>query len=67
MEMMRSLAHERGRAVVIVTHDSRVMEFADRTIRIEDGAIADPNLEEIKVSPALLSPSPTAVSLRSLL
>jgi putative ABC transport system ATP-binding protein len=39
MEMMRSLAHERGRAVVIVTHDSRVMEFADRTIRIEDGVI----------------------------
>lgn len=40
MEMMRSLAHERGRAVVIVTHDSRVMEFADRTVRIEDGVIA---------------------------
>jgi putative ABC transport system ATP-binding protein len=42
MEMMRELAHERGRAVVIVTHDSRVMEFADRTIRIEDGLIAQP-------------------------
>jgi putative ABC transport system ATP-binding protein len=41
MEMMRALAHERDRAVVIVTHDSRVMEFADRTIRIEDGMIAD--------------------------
>jgi putative ABC transport system ATP-binding protein len=40
MEMMRDLAHERGRAVVIVTHDARVMEFADRTIRIEDGLIA---------------------------
>jgi len=49
MEMMRSLAHDRGRAVVIVTHDSRVMEFADRTIRIEDGMIAEPSVEEIKV------------------
>jgi len=41
MEMMRELAHQHGRAVVIVTHDSRVLEFADRTVRIEDGAIAD--------------------------
>jgi putative ABC transport system ATP-binding protein len=41
MEMMRDLAHERGRAVVVVTHDPRVMEFADRTIQIEDGMIAD--------------------------
>jgi putative ABC transport system ATP-binding protein len=40
MEMMRQLAHHHGRAVVIGTHDSRVMEFADRTVRIEDGLIA---------------------------
>ena len=29
-----------GRAVVIVTHDSRLLEFADRMVRIEDGLIA---------------------------
>ena len=40
MEMMSDLAHKRGRAVVIVTHDSRVTSFADRIVRIEDGAIA---------------------------
>jgi putative ABC transport system ATP-binding protein len=40
MEMMSELAHKRGRAVVIVTHDSRVLNFADRIVRIEDGAIA---------------------------
>lgn len=39
MQMMRELAHERRRAVVIVTHDPRVLEFADRIIRIEDGRI----------------------------
>lgn len=39
LQMMRELAHERGRAVVIVTHDSRMLEFADRSIRIEDGLI----------------------------
>ncbi len=45
MEMMRDLAHERGRAVLIVTHDPRVLEFADRTIRIEDGMIAKSSAE----------------------
>jgi len=40
MEMMSDLAHKRWRAVVIVTHDSRVLEFADRIVKIEDGAIA---------------------------
>lgn len=40
MEMMSELAHKRGRAVVIVTHDSRVVSFADRIVRIEDGMIA---------------------------
>src|SRR5580698_6925919 len=35
MEMMSDLAHRRRRAVVIVTHDSRVLDFADRIVRIE--------------------------------
>jgi putative ABC transport system ATP-binding protein len=45
MELMRNLAHECGRAVVVVTHDPRVIEFGDRTIRIEDGMIADSSPE----------------------
>ena len=45
MEMMRDLAHERGRAVLIVTHDPRVLEFADRIVRIEDGMIDDSSPE----------------------
>jgi putative ABC transport system ATP-binding protein len=40
MEMMSELAHKRGRAVVIVTHDARVLSFADRIVKIEDGAVA---------------------------
>jgi len=40
IELMRDLAHNRGRAVVVVTHDARVIELADCTIRIEDGAVA---------------------------
>jgi putative ABC transport system ATP-binding protein len=40
VEMMRTLARKQNRAVVIVTHDSRLTEYADRIVRIEDGRIA---------------------------
>jgi putative ABC transport system ATP-binding protein len=40
VELMARLAHEENRAVVIVTHDSRLAEFADRIVRIEDGRVA---------------------------
>ena len=50
MEMMSELAHKRERAVVIVTHDSRVLSFADRIVKIEDGAIAA--AEETEMVPA---------------
>ena len=53
MEMMRDLAHEKGRAVVIVTHDSRMHDLADRTIHIEDGLIANPMPVHEAVMPAL--------------
>jgi putative ABC transport system ATP-binding protein len=42
MEMMRDLAREHGRGVVVVTHDSRVVDFADRIVHMEDGRIAEP-------------------------
>ena len=41
IEMLAALAHDRGRAVVIVTHDNRIVEFADRIINIEDGKVTD--------------------------
>jgi putative ABC transport system ATP-binding protein len=44
MKMLRELAHERGRAVVIVTHDNRVMEYGDRIVDIEDGKLCGPQV-----------------------
>ena len=54
MEMMSDLAHKRGRAVVIVTHDSRVLSFADRIVTIEDGKVSSRNEAE-HVPPALMA------------
>ncbi len=58
MEMMRELAHQHDRAVVIVTHDSRVLSFADRTVKIEDGAIAGNDSSQLEPVPAgILAPT----------
>jgi putative ABC transport system ATP-binding protein len=37
MTILSSLAHQRARAVVIVTHDPRVLGYADRVVRMADG------------------------------
>jgi putative ABC transport system ATP-binding protein len=39
MELIRRVAVQPGRAVVVVTHDSRVYDFADRIISMSDGRI----------------------------
>ncbi len=41
IDLLRELAHARGRAVTVVTHDSRILEFADRILQLEDGKIVD--------------------------
>jgi putative ABC transport system ATP-binding protein len=39
MELLRDVALDEGRSLVIVTHDSRILEFADRIARMDDGRI----------------------------
>jgi putative ABC transport system ATP-binding protein len=39
MAILVSIARDHGRAVLVVTHDTRLLEFADRIIYIEDGAL----------------------------
>ena len=39
MEMMRQLAAGENRALVVVTHDARIFQFADRIALMEDGVI----------------------------
>jgi putative ABC transport system ATP-binding protein len=42
MRLLAEVARERGHAVLIVTHDPRLLPFADRVVHIEDGRIVDP-------------------------
>jgi len=39
MKILAGIAQEKGRAVLIVTHDPRLLPFADRVVHIEDGRI----------------------------
>lgn len=39
MDLLRDLAHDHHRAVVVVTHDGRMLHYADRIVAIEDGRI----------------------------
>jgi putative ABC transport system ATP-binding protein len=39
MDLLQRLARERGRAVAIVTHDSRMLGYGDRLVTMEDGRV----------------------------
>ena len=41
MDLLQELAHENDAAVVVVTHDNRIFDYADRIVEIEDGKIRD--------------------------
>lgn len=39
LRILADAAHERDRAVLVVTHDPRILPFADRIVEIDDGRI----------------------------
>ena len=49
VELLRRLARDQGCAVLMVTHDPRILDIADRLVRMEDGRL----FEEAK--PALIA------------
>jgi putative ABC transport system ATP-binding protein len=45
IELLRLAARERSAAVVLVTHDPRLVPYVDRVVQLEDGALADAKSE----------------------
>ncbi|MBV8847170.1 MAG: ABC transporter ATP-binding protein [Bryobacterales bacterium] len=41
MDLLRSLGRTGGRALIVVTHDSRIFHYADRIARMDDGRISE--------------------------
>lgn len=41
MRLLRAIAKEQGRSVVIVSHDQRIRDIADRVVWLEDGQLKD--------------------------
>ncbi len=39
VELMQRLAKEQGRSILMVTHDNRILDIADRIVHMEDGRI----------------------------
>jgi putative ABC transport system ATP-binding protein len=39
MELLRNVALQSDRAVIVVTHDNRIFEFGDRLVRMSDGRV----------------------------
>jgi putative ABC transport system ATP-binding protein len=40
VEIMQSLAKEQGTTILLVTHDNRILDIADRIVEMEDGLLA---------------------------
>jgi putative ABC transport system ATP-binding protein len=41
MELLRKVAVQPGRAVIVVTHDNRVFGFGDRIVHMSDGIVVN--------------------------
>jgi putative ABC transport system ATP-binding protein len=50
MELLRNLAKNPSRALIVVTHDPRIFHFADRIARMDDGKILEV-IDQAKESP----------------
>jgi putative ABC transport system ATP-binding protein len=39
VDLLRAMTHELGTAILVVTHDTRILDIADRILRLEDGVL----------------------------
>ena len=64
--LLRDIAKKQDRSVVIVSHDHRIREVADRVLWLEDGRFNDagePAAERLTAAPSAAPPDDQTVSL----
>jgi putative ABC transport system ATP-binding protein len=44
LHLLTDMVHARGMTLVVVTHDERIYPFADRILRLDDGAVSEPSV-----------------------
>jgi putative ABC transport system ATP-binding protein len=44
VELMQTLAKQKGCTILLITHDNRILDIADRIVYMEDGKLV-PNIE----------------------
>jgi putative ABC transport system ATP-binding protein len=54
VELMERLAKEQGCTILMVTHDNRILDTADRIIYMEDGRLINPP-EPVVIAPIVRS------------
>jgi putative ABC transport system ATP-binding protein len=47
IELLRTAARQRNSSVLIVSHDHRLVPYADRVFHLEDGCLSEPSLEAV--------------------
>ncbi|VEP14189.1 ABC transporter ATPase protein (fragment) [Hyella patelloides LEGE 07179] len=46
VNLMQKLAREQGSTILLVTHDNRIFDIADRIVHLEDGKLANNSLKK---------------------
>jgi len=41
VDLFRNLAREHGTAIVMVTHDNKILDIADRIVKLEQGSLVE--------------------------
>ena len=54
IELLRKIAKEEGRTVIIVSHDLRIRYFADRVVWLEDGKLRSRWSDKVTIDPVCL-------------
>ncbi len=45
VDLMQKLAREQGSTILLVTHDNRILDLADRIVHLEDGKLINNSLQ----------------------